>query len=123
MRTKIMRLVPAIVATTVSTLAMTAVPAQAHAFRVGTEVVFADLSANHAHLDICRILGSGPGVGAWATVRYRNPSGPGESLVRYDAPNRAGVCVGGGLGANVNAVRACHSYSPGNNYCTAWRLA
>lgn len=121
MRTKIMRVVPAVIATTVLALAMTASPAEAHAIRVSTNVVVADLTANHATLWVCRAAATGRG--AWATVRYANPGGPGETLVRYDATPTAGLCISHALASNVAHVRACHTEPTGSNICTAWRAA
>ena len=119
MRTKIVRIAPAVVAATVLTLSMAATPAQAHAVAVANSTVWVGINASHTELDVCRTVGTGS---AWATVRYANPSGPGSSLVRYDAQVPGATCAGYRLGPNVNAIRACETRSTGNN-CSRWEQA
>lgn len=122
MSTKIMRMVSAVAATAVLALGMAASPAQAHTVKPGNEWGFAELSANHANLNVCRILGHYPDSDVWGTVKYLH-SGV-VSLVRYDAPTNSGLCYKHNLAAsNVIEVRFCWRPSGANNNCTAWQAA
>lgn len=115
MPTKIMRIGKVAIATAATAIAMTA-PAEAHTLRVGNTWGFAEISSNHANLNVCRILGSWPDSDVWGTVRYS-----GGTLIRYDAPTLSGLCYNHSLRSNPTDVRFCWRPSGTNNQCTGWK--
>ncbi|MDX3101473.1 hypothetical protein ACIBO5_56325 [Nonomuraea angiospora] len=117
MHQTITRTAQAAIAAGLMTFAM-ASPAQAHTVSVGNAWGSAQLTSNHAQLNICRVLGRYPASDVWATVRF----GTGF-LHRYDAPPVPSLCYQRDLPSSVTEVRFCWRPSGTDNNCTAWRAA
>ncbi|MEU6793242.1 hypothetical protein ABZ907_16220 [Nonomuraea wenchangensis] len=115
MRTRLLRTGQVAIAAAATAIAM-AGPAEAHSFRIGNDWGFAEISSNHANLNVCRILGNWPDSDVWGTVRYS-----GGTLIRYDAPTLSGLCYNHTLRSNPTDVRFCWRPSGTNNQCTAWK--